>query len=446
MLKCSPAIDFITNHCVRFPVGGVSIVYNKDDELQPKIHQFCDEPIFCSDSVFVCNDINALPYYDYEKYNNCDLIEFEYNDECNKPVSTISKKYGDITLSNTRGQYSFYATGDFENCDGDLVYSEQATQILPGQPIRLQIGFKKQCCDDTAEYITLATGTITEFPEINNTNGANDTIRIHFEDNMNALLDQPIAVQPYSGPAGQVIQDILEANNISIYVPDLGTNTVTFTPEPDKTIADYLDLLVAFNGGRVYIDSNGQFRYDTAEYMANESPTPNFIVNTFDHVLNMGSLRRGTIYNRVKVQQFTNPGGVECILNDGDSQSKYGVKDYVYTNELISTPAQACEIATRILREYSLGDYERDVEVLGLPCIESGDIIQLVERVKKQACPDCGCQNLRQRVNYRVCRVNGRFGSNGFTQRLTIYRSNLPLREWVACQEPICSANIRICP
>lgn len=395
---------------------------------------------------------------DYTNMTNvdCDIVSVDWTSQADSPVASIVKSYADITFSNTNGKYMQYLDNTLDDCDGNFVKTADVLNVTPGLKTRIKAGFgwdknmTGTFCGHYKEYANQFTGRSDKFPSYTTEDGGRSLATIHFVDDMDRLLGSATKFQKvYTGwTVGQALTDwFTTAFGEPIVIPDNGAiplGTLVIEPETD-IFGDYLRQMVEINGGRFYIDVNGIYHYDTNAYINSLSATPDVILGTCEHILDISSPSLDNVYNIVKVQQFANPGGIEYTGIDSASVSQYGPHEIVITNPLIPNQSAAKAIADRVLAFYANSTYDREIEIIGLGWLQVYDKVLIRERVESDVCSSCKCRSLYSETIYRINKIYSRIdGDNGFTQKLTLTRSPLIENTFIACESETCNNQIGV--
>lgn len=425
MLTVSNNYKYFAQRCVRRPIINVDIGFDRNSGY---------------------NDLESV---------KCDLVTAEWVSQADSPVASVVKSYADISLSNTSGKYYQYLDSDFSDCNGSFVESANTKDVRPGLKMRLYEGFtyptagnSSNVCDFTKDYALQFTGSSEKFPSYTTENGGNSLAQFHFTDNIQAALDSVANIDiNYNGATVKAALEDWFTNQFpaTINIPDPGNILVgNFTLEAGKPLSDILKYMIELNGGRFYQDVNGDYFYETNNWINNSITAPSLVLDTCNHITDISTPSLDQIYNSIIVQQFTNPGGIEYKISDQNSIDMFGVRQLVITNPLIPNLAAAKSIANRVLSFYSQSTYDREITIVGLGWIEVYDKIILHERVKNKICDRCGCKTLYTDTIYRVTKVYSIHNGDGFKQKLTLTRSPLVLNAFTFCISPTCNSQTAI--
>lgn len=439
MQSVSPAFSFITDHCVRNITGEVSAVYDRK-KLDTKPFTWC-QSLVCEEDLILCSDLEILPYYDYDgSMEKCRVISIEYTHEMSSPLGSVVKSTADVVLSNNDRKFSRYDHPQYYNCDYDVLSLPESTNTAPGIPFRIYTGFWwKNGCDKVRENVVNFTGLSESFPKIDIENGGNATATFHLVDLITKIESLPILTpMTYSNMlVSDIISSLLNSVGVSVSIPDSGTVYTTVTTELGKTIKDYLYNLVDLEFGRFYQNEYGFFTFETYDYWAYKNNTCLYTLSTKTNVISLQQPQYSDIINYVKVQQFTNPGGIEVVQQSLSSISQYGYHPYTVTNPLIADEDTANSIAQKLLQRYSRSSYQRDVEIVAIPQLQVGDLVCLEERIDTDSRDDC-CEPIYQETHYIVKKIYGNLPEDGYIQKLTLTRTGVPLNEFNWCESPVC--------
>lgn len=397
-------------------------------------------------------------YADWDKdgtYDNstCDVVAAEWVNEIDSPVSSVVKSYADITFSNTNSEYYYFGSGQLVDCNGDPIPETISTKdVRPSVPIKIESGFRYpdiSTCDECGlveDTIQVYCGSSEKFPSYTMEDGGRSLAMIHFTDSIDTFASSIFTTDMTftNQTSGQVLTSIASVFGYTIVIPDMGSSPISFTISSGDTVEDWLKYITEIDGGRFYQDADCQLHYETQSYIAGVIPSPVMSINTCDHVIDTSTPALGNIYNYVKVQQFTNAGGVEYTAIDQTSIDQYGLKPLTVTNPLVTTENSAQIIANRILSFYSQGTDDREITVVGLPQLEVNDRIYLRERITNKTCIDCGCYTLYSEQIWRINRTYNRIDETGHTTKLTLTKSPLILNPFVFCESDTCNNQIGI--
>lgn len=424
MLEVSDNYKYFAQRCVRHPILDVQFGFNRQGGY---------------------NDLESI---------KCDLMRAEWVSQADSPIASIVKSYADVTVVNNDGKYYQYLDTSFANCDGEVIEEADTQDVRPGLKMRLYEGFSyptptsQTLCDHIKDYELQFTGSSEKFPSYTTENSGNSLAQFHFTDNLQALLDSTADIDiNYNGATVKdALQDWCTNQFPSVMnVPDPGNILVgNYTLEAGKPFSDILKYMIELNGGRFYQDVNGDYFYETNNYINNSVTVPDAILDTCNHVINTSTPSLDQIYNHITVQQFTNPGGIEYVATDQTSIDSFGLRPLVVTNPLIPDLEAAQSIANRVLSFYSQSTYDREIEIIGLGWLQVYDKVILRERVKNQLCETCKCQTLYSEVIYRITKVYSVHDSDGFRQKLTLTRSPLILNRFTFCETPTCNSQIGV--
>lgn len=441
MIAVSEAFDFWNSHCVRKPISTVAAVFDRATDEGLRAFTFCEDEFCDPDVVWACSSLDVLPTYDFAQNDiSCDVVSVQVVRQCDKPLGSLVKSYADICLSNSRGKYSQWASGSFQDCSDEDIDYPQPVDVTQGLPIQIGGGYKwnKDGCDDMRETVCMFTGLTDRSPRYTNQGGGNELVCFHAVDNVGKALELliPEDVVFDDVPVSEAITTLLASVGVYVDTDCESTCTVSFTAEENKQVKDYLANLIMLDTGRFYADEKGNFKYDCNNCVDTDC---DYEINTFDHIISTERPSVKDVYNIVKVQQFTNPGGVEITATDPSSIEQFGPSSLTITNPLIDNEDKANELGQRILSLYAKGSFERTVEIYGIPQLQVGDIICLKERIATRS-GDCKCENIYQSVKYKLCKIVDTYNTSGHTQRLTMDRVGVQATVRHMCDEaPWCS-------
>lgn len=424
MQAVSEAFDFWNSHCTRKPVTTVAAVFDRATQEDLRPFTFCEDQ-FCDPNVlWACSSLDVLPAFDFAQNDiTCDVVSVQVVRQCDRPLGSLTKSYADICLANPNGKYTQWSNGTFQDCEDVDTFFPAPVDVTQGLPIQIGGGYRWGTCDEKEETICLFTGLTDRNPRYTNQSGGNSLVCLHAVDSVGKALELliPSDIVFDDVPVHEAIKTLLSA--VGVYVDVSGCDSqcnVSFTAEANDQVKDYLANLIMLDTGRFYADEKGRFKYEC------ESGDQECVyeINTYDHVISTERPSVKDVYNIVKVQQFTNPGGVEETVSDQASVDTFGPSSLTITNPLIDSPQKAQDIGNRLLGLYSQGSFQRTVEIVGIPQLQVGDVICLRERVGSKA-GDCTCESVYQTVKYRLCKIIDTYNGEGHSQKLTMDRVGL---------------------
>jgi hypothetical protein len=449
MIKSSQALDFAVHHCVRHPIADPSLVWDRSLADQ---FILCQTPLCDQVAVPYCSQFGgALAPYNYNSFSErCNLLSWEYNFERDEFWGGLTKSFADLTLANYNGRYSYFYKPPYTTCEGATTTIAGGVDTYPGIPLRLRTGFKWRDneCNWHEEYINRFIGTSSDFPEIDTTDGGRSTARFHFEDAIGKIADYPLS-NSYTFTnvlVSDVIKTLLADAGISnIYIPDAGTQLVSFTANVNDKLGDWLRKLCFMELGSIYQSSNGVLRFDTGNYDTGKSLDSECVAtfDTWDNIIDVSQESWNNIKNIIKVQQFSNSGGIEYTAKAMPSIRKFGAQYLTIANELITSVAQAQALAERLLRLHAYGSRERVMKIKADPRLELGDVVCLRERVTRDMRNGC-CETIYQDTKYMIQRIHGS-GPSPYNQEITLSKVGFAKKCFILCETLLCDFDYQLC-
>lgn len=449
MLKASDAFYFMSRHCNRHPIADPSLVWDRSLSDQ---FILCETPLCDMQSVPYCSQLKgALAPYAYNRFSErCSLISWEYNFERDEFWGGLTKSFADLVLANNDGRYSYFYKPPYINCDGNETTIKDGLNTYPGIPLRLKTGFRWRDneCGWHEEFVDRFIGISSDFPQITTSDGGRSTARIHFEDSISRIADYPLnSTHTFTDVlVSDAIRELLADIGVSnVYIPNPGTQLVTFTANQDDRIGDWLKKLCFMELGALYQTTSGILRFDIGDQMNNTDMDTECTVtlDTWEDITDISQESWNNVKNIIKIQQFTNPGGIEYTAKAPPSINQFGPQYLTVTNELVSSVEQAQALAEQLLRMHAYGSGQRVIKKIADPRIEVGDVVCLRERVTRDMRNGC-CETIDQETKYLVQRIHGS-GPLPYEQELTLTKVGFAKRCFILCETLLCDTDYQLC-
>lgn len=469
MLMSSQALEYMATHCQRRPIGcalstnffnklsiwdqeavdaitGISTgntwAYYRDQlyDTNPCLVTPCDDDTFYSmlnfnelyfyisgfEGLIIDPDLPDGKFYaviEPVSRPECEIVSIEIiHSNCGAYGVATNDAY--ITFSNTNNDFGSYLTVNQYptlNCDGQPVGYKRYEDTAAGKHFDLGIGFKwlkdgvwHRECVNIFEGITTARAYTTY------ENSGRSLVKFHLEDAWSTIKNATVPTT-YSTTTtlSNHVANMMNYYNIPFLIR-VGNYNPSFKITSDGlTLEEYMQRLCEVGLARFYWDiTTHKFIFETMEWAEINRAEPVMEIDTCDYIIDLNDPAIEEGYSAVRVEQFSRSGGIQSFKGDLTT----GVQ--VITNEYIQNQNMADYIANKMYSILKFGAQNREIQIIGQPYLEIGDVITVKERIDRDS-RDGSCENIYNSSNWRICKIVNQLDENGYTQKLTLDKIGL---------------------
>ena len=345
--------------------------------------------------------------------SSCDITSVEVIKSCSG-LTGIDNEEGYVTFANHDNVFETYF-GNVQvpkrDCDGVLVDYKTLEDDSSGKSFIIDLGFKWGLESDYAEYVRQIVGTTKSRAQKTVSQGGNSLAKFRIVNNFDVMLEIPYPITQ-TAPLTTHLLNLFNYLDVDFEIRTDYNPSFAIDQDERVSVEKTLEQLAQVAMARVYWDGT-KVIYESLEWWERNRSTPVAEINTCDHVTLLRPSTLNQTTQAVKVQQFTNPGGVESFNGEsgGDTLS--------ITNPYLDDQQMADYLSDKLFANIVNGTQQRIVETIGLPWYQIGDVIALRERIDTVYDGD-KCTNIYNNGNWRICRRSELYGESGYSQKLTV--------------------------
>lgn len=320
-----------------------------------------------------------------------------------------------ITFDNTDNKFESYFKGGEQNkkfdCDNNETDYKNTEDDRIGKHFSIGIGFKWDLEGSYKECLPIISGYTIARGEKTLSDGGRECIKFKISNPFYNFLDLDYTNNNTDTLIGH-LQSVFTYMDVDFQI-NTNYNPTFQVDFEGLSIREVLNKLALMGLARIYWDGE-KVVYESIEWWQINRSQPVGEINTYCHITDIRPSTINETTSGVKVEQFTNPGGIENEYGDTSGTV------VTITDECIQTQAMADYIGDGLWSVYENGTQQRIIETVGCPWIEKGDAYTIKERVDTVRDEDGNCENVYEVSTYRICGVSNFIGPGGYSQKLTV--------------------------
>lgn len=254
-------------------------------------------------------------------------------------------------------------------------------QVIPKREIRISTNDKRQATmlidDWNLDYApqgdSVATLTATDgFAKLANQTLSGGTATAQLPGaRINAILDSSDVLWPATDRA-------IDTGTIA-----LGADVQAV----DANVLNYLQLVEATEGGRLFIDKSGNLVFDDARGVTPVGTSAITLADDGTGIKYTGmQVVYGSelLYNQIVMASVSTAGTV--IVDDTDSQALYGIQTYTKTDLLMSSSTDRDNLAIKLTNQYANPEYRFEQVTINLDEVSDAEANQVLDMEIGQLC------------------------------------------------------------